>query len=165
MERCYQDVPHGKKMHGRLIRLINTIIMGAVIIKEIAIHIYSIIRNIGEIRELFLITPARYVQARYTRETLIEAVEADAKQMHKDIMLIDSPEDLPSDAILVVAKVSSDGDYHFAAQLGNGDWVDKPGTGESRYNAIDGFASAWTINASSGKIVYDSAPIYFAYYR
>lgn len=46
-----------KKMHGRLIRLINTIIMGAVIIKEIAIHIYSIIRNIGEIRELFLITP------------------------------------------------------------------------------------------------------------
>ena len=109
--------------------------------------------------------PARYVQARYTRETLIEAVEADAKQMHKDIMLIDSPEDLPSDAILVVAKVSSDGDYHFAAQLGNGDWVDKPGTGESRYNAIDGFASAWTINASSGKIVYDSAPIYFAYYR
>ena len=109
--------------------------------------------------------PSQYMKDFYTLELLETAVIADAQEMQKRVIKINSPEELPSDAILVVAKVSNDGDYHFAVCVSDGCWVDKPGAGESRYNSIDGFATSWTINTADGPIVYDSETIYFAYFR
>lgn len=99
-----------------------------------------------------------------TREYIIEGVLGDAAKRKGEgvVLLINSPEDLPDGALLVVCKISSDEvDYHFAVQLPNGVWIDKPGGGESRYNKIDGFADEWVTDAYT----YDSAPIYFAYFR
>ena len=63
---------------------------------------------------------------------------------------------------MVACKLTSDGkDFHFAVRISDGVWLDKPGTGESRYNKIDGFAEVWEI----GGYVYDTDTIYFAYFR
>ena len=61
---------------------------------------------------------------------------------------------------MIACKISSDAtDYHFAVMLSDGIWIDKPGIGETRYGAIDGFANTWTI----GDITYAEETMYFLY--
>ena len=97
----------------------------------------------------------------YTRESMINYVEADAVARSRNVYHISSPESLPNDALLVACKLTSDGkDFHFAVRLPNGAWLDKPGKHESRYNKINGFASTWVTEDNT----YDSETIYFAYF-
>ena len=98
----------------------------------------------------------------YTIDSMIRYVEADATARGRRVEHISSPAQLPEGALLIACKLTSDGkDFHFAVMLPNNVWLDKPGAGESRYNKIDGFAKTWVI----GKSIYDSATIYFAYFR
>ena len=109
--------------------------------------------------------PSIYVKERYTTESLRIAVEADAREMQKNLYWIPSPDCLPPDATLVVAKISEDGDYHFAVRVSDECWVDKPGAGKPRCNSITSFDADWTIDDPRGLIVYTSDPIFFAYLR
>lgn len=102
------------------------------------------------------------VKITYTRESVIRYVVTDAIARERRVEYLSSPEKLPKDALLVACKMTSDGyDFHFAVRLDNGVWLDKPGTRESRYGKIDGFADVWKI----GDDIYDSDTIYFAYFR
>lgn len=91
------------------------------------------------------------------------AVLADAQVRKRDVTYL--PEEYlsfsrPDGAYLIACKLSDDRmNYHFAIQLSNGDWIDKPGTKESRYNKIDGYADIWEID----EYIYDSETIYFLY--
>lgn len=51
-------------------------------------------------------------------------------------------------------------DYHFAIQLSDGTWADKPGQKASRWNALDGTAIAWDL--AGIKNYYNTESIYFA---
>ena len=89
--------------------------------------------------------------------------DADARGIKVKECTVDPREFSPTnDAILIACKVSDDRtDYHFAALLPNGVWVDKPGAAESRYGVIDGFAKEWVCAGYT----YNSDSLYFLYYR
>ena len=54
-------------------------------------------------------------------------------------------------------------DYHFAVQLSDGTWADKPGSTPSRWNKIDGTAEKWNLGSIIG--YYNTPSIYFAVKR
>lgn len=71
---------------------------------------------------------------------MIQYVVEDAIKLGKKVTYIESPEMLPHGALLVACKLEpGTSDFHFAVQLPNGVWIDKPGRNESRYGKIDGF--------------------------
>lgn len=50
-------------------------------------------------------------------------------------------------------------DYHFAVMNGDGIWIDKPGSQESRFGVLDGFADVW----DTGDYQYTGTTIYFIF--
>lgn len=88
-------------------------------------------------------------------------VEADMQALGKKVRIIDSPNEAQSDEYVVALKTTTSFffDYHFARQLSDKSWADKPGTGASRWNKIDGQELAWDIPFS---LTYDSDSVYFA---
>lgn len=51
-------------------------------------------------------------------------------------------------------------DYHFAVQLNDGTWADKPGGTPSRWNKIVGTDSTWDCGNIDG--YYNTESVYFA---
>ena len=99
----------------------------------------------------------------YSLGSIKEGVLADAAVRGKNVKYLPNEYinyKIPDGAYLIACKISSDAtDYHFAVMLSDGIWIDKPGIGETRYGAIDGFANTWTI----GDITYAGDTMYFLY--
>ncbi len=99
----------------------------------------------------------------YNLGSIKEGVLADAAVRGKNVKYLPNEYinyKIPDRAYLIACKISSDAtDYHFAVMLSDGIWIDKPGIGETRYGAIDGFANTWTI----GDITYAGDTMYFLY--
>ena len=99
----------------------------------------------------------------YNLGSIKEGVLADAAVRGKNVKYLPNEYinyKIPDGAYLIACKISSDAtDYHFAVMLSDGIWIDKPGIGETRYGAIDGFANTWTI----GDITYAGDTMYFLY--
>ena len=67
---------------------------------------------------------------------------------------------LPTGSYLIAGRVSTDmKDYHFAVMNGDGIWIDKPGSQESRFGVLDGFADVW----DTGDYQYTGTTIYFIF--
>ena len=99
----------------------------------------------------------------YNLGSIKEGVLADAAVRGKNVKYLPNEYinyKIPDGAYLIACRISSDAtDYHFAVMLSDGIWIDKPGIGETRYGAIDGFANTWTI----GDITYAGDTMYFLY--
>ena len=99
----------------------------------------------------------------YNLGSIKEGVLADAAVRGKNVKYLPNEYvnyKIPDGAYLIACKISSDAtDYHFTVMLSDGIWIDKPGIGETRYGAIDGFANTWTI----GDITYAGDTMYFLY--
>ena len=99
----------------------------------------------------------------YNLGSIKEGVLADAAVRGKNVKYLPNEYvnyKIPDGAYLIACKISSDAtDYYFTVMLSDGIWIDKPGIGETRYGAIDGFANTWTI----GDITYAGDTMYFLY--
>ena len=89
---------------------------------------------------------------------------------NKSVRVVDSPKDKLDNEYIVAMKtptivIPSIGvaDYHFAVQLSDGSWADKPGKKPSRWNVLDGDAIAW--NLANIKNYYNTETVYFAVER
>ena len=107
----------------------------------------------------------------YSVEEISEFVIKDMKSLGKSVRIINSPSDKEVDEYIVALKTSDivlEGiaDYHFARQLSDGTWADKPGTYPSRWNEIDGTSELWDLGGLQYGTFYDdyynSDTIYFA---
>ena len=97
---------------------------------------------------------------------LKEAVLSDAIVRGKHVQYIDEKyveeykSSLPTGSYLIAGRVSTDmKDYHFAVMNGDGIWIDKPGSQESRFGVLDGFADVW----DTGDYQYTGTTIYFIF--
>ena len=106
----------------------------------------------------------------YTPEEITDFIERDMKALNKSVRVVDSPKDKLDNEYIVAMKTSTIvipsigvADYHFAVQLSDGSWSDKPGQTPSRWNALDGTAIAWDLG--NIKNYYNTASVYFAVER
>ena len=106
----------------------------------------------------------------YTPEEITMFVERDMNALDKSVRVVDSPNDKFENEYIVAMKTSTiiipyigAADYHFAVQLSDGSWADKPGLTPSRWNALDGTAIAWDLG--SIKNYYNTETVYFAVVR
>ncbi len=106
----------------------------------------------------------------YTPEEITEFIERDMDALNKSVRVVDSPEDKLDNEYIVAMKTSTIvfpaigvADYHFAVQLSDGTWADKPGPRPSRWNALDGAAIAWDMGDI--KDYYNTETVYFAVER
>lgn len=93
-----------------------------------------------------------------------------SKTTEKSVRVVDSPKDKLDDEYIVAMKTSTIvipsigvADYHFAVQLSDGSWADKPGQTPSRWNVLDGTAIAWDLG--NIKNYYNTKTVYFAVER
>lgn len=101
----------------------------------------------------------------YTPEQLTEYVLGDMRVLGKTVRVIDSPSKRYPDEYVVAMKTSTISDrgiydFHFARQLSDGKWADKPGETWSRYDYIDGTAATWDMY--DGDKYYNTKSVYFA---
>lgn len=92
---------------------------------------------------------------RYEVGDLAEYVVADLEFWGKEARLITSVSDKTSDEYVIAIKTSTRHynyvyDFHFAVQLEDGTWADKPGDGASRWNYLDGTADTWDLEEDDG---------------
>lgn len=87
--------------------------------------------------------------------------------LNKPVRVVDSLKDKLDNEYIVAMKTSTIvipsigvADYHFAVQLSDGSWADKPGQMPSRWNALDGTAIAWDL--SNVKNYYNTETVFFA---
>ena len=106
----------------------------------------------------------------YTPEEITEFIQRDMDALNKSVRVVDSPKDKLDNEYIVAMKtstivISSIGvaDYHFAVQLSDGSWADKPGQKPSRWNVLDGAAIAWDLG--NIKNYYNTETVYFAVER
>lgn len=106
----------------------------------------------------------------YTLDDLKEYVQRDMKNLSISIRIIDDPSECNSDEFVVAMKISvkeEDGvekrDFHFAVQLSDGTWADKPGAGASRWNYLNGTDDVWGMNEDNS--FYNSESVFFAVNR
>ena len=98
----------------------------------------------------------------YTTDTMAICVLQDAQVRGLKVKQITDPSTYKfgeKDCLVVCKLTESGDDYHFIKRLPSGAWVDKPGMGESRKNAITSYDKDWVI----GKNRYTSKPIFFVY--
>ncbi len=103
----------------------------------------------------------------YEPEEVADMVLDDMYCYGKDVRIVEDPKDKLDDEYIVAMKTSDRkmmftgrADYHFAVQLSDGTWADKPGNLPSRWNKIDGTAVVWDHRII--KNYYNSDTIYFA---
>ena len=103
----------------------------------------------------------------YTVEEFCALVMRDMLALGKDVVIVNSPSEKSYDQYIVALKSSTKlnpynyvTDYHFAVQLSDGTWADKPGKYPSRIGALDGEARYW--DAPNQKGYYDTNTIFFA---
>ena len=106
----------------------------------------------------------------YTPEEITKYIERDMKELDRSVRVVDSPADKGSNEYIVAMKTSTIvipsigvADYHFAVQLSDGTWADKPGQKPSRWDALDGTAIAWDLG--NLKNYYNTDSVYFAVER
>ena len=106
----------------------------------------------------------------YTPAEIIKFIERDMIVLNKSVRVVDSPMDKLDNEYIVAMKTSTMiipsigvADYHFAIQLSDGSWADKPGQMPSRWNALDGIALAWDLG--NIKNYYNTETVYFAVER
>lgn len=86
----------------------------------------------------------------------------DMQVLGKNVRIIESPNEAKGGEYVVALKTTTSPfffDYHFARQLSDKTWADKPGASASRWNKIDGEAQIWDGLFSPE---YDSDTVYFA---
>ena len=78
----------------------------------------------------------------YSPEEITEFIQRDMAFLNKSVRVVDSPMDKLDNEYIVAMKASTFvipsigvADYHFAVQLNDGSWADKPGQTPSRWNA------------------------------
>ena len=107
---------------------------------------------------------------KYTPDEITKYIERDMKELNKSVRVVDSPKDKLDDEYIVAMKTSTKvipsigvADYHFAVQLSDGTWADKPGQTPSRWNKINGTAVTWDLG--NIKDYYNTETVYFAVKR
>ena len=105
-----------------------------------------------------------------TPDEITSFVMRDMQQLGMDVRVVSNPSDKGEDEYIVAMKTStmlvpgySFADYHFARQLSDGTWADKPGQTPSRWNKIDGMAATWDLGNQKG--YYNTKTVYFAVKR
>lgn len=103
----------------------------------------------------------------YTPEEITGFIQRDMDALNKSVRVVDSPKDKLDNEYIVAMKTSTNvipsigfADYHFAVQLSDGSWADKPGQRPSRWNALDGATIAW--DCGNIKNYYNTETVYFA---
>lgn len=106
----------------------------------------------------------------YTPEEITRFIQRDMNALNKSVRIVNSPNDKLDNEYIVAMKTSTFvipaigvADYHFAVQLNDGSWADKPGKKPSRWNAMDGTAVAWDLD--NIKNYYNTETVYFAVER
>ena len=106
----------------------------------------------------------------YTPEEITGFIQRDMDALNKSVRVVDSPKDKFDNEYIVAMKTSTIvipsigvADYHFAVQLSDGSWADKPGQTPSRWNVLDGAAIAWDLG--NIKNYYNTETVYFAVER
>ena len=107
---------------------------------------------------------------KYTPAEITEFIKRDMNALNKSVRVVNSPSDKSDNEYIVAMKTSTIvipslgvADYHFAVQLSDGSWADKPGSTPSRWNALDGTAIAWDLD--NIKNYYNTPTVYFAVER
>ena len=105
----------------------------------------------------------------YTTKEITTFIQRDMKSLNKSVRVASSPSDKKSNEYIVAMKTSTillngHADYHFAVQLSDGTWADKPGLTPSRWNKINGNAVTWDLGEgeSSVKNYYNTETVFFA---
>ena len=103
----------------------------------------------------------------YTPQEITNYVKRDMSALKRSVSVVNSPSDKTDKEYIVAMKTSNIiiasigvADYHFAVQLSDGTWADKPGQTPSRWNALDGTAISWDCGNIEG--YYNKESIYFA---
>ncbi len=103
----------------------------------------------------------------YSTKEITNYILRDMKALKKNVRTVSSPSDKTNNEYIVAMKTSDIilpdigiADYHFAVQLSDGTWADKPGQTPSRWNALDGTAIAW--DCGNIESYYNSESVYFA---
>ena len=103
----------------------------------------------------------------YTTKEITNFILRDMKELNKPVRVVSSPLDKKSNEYIVAMKTSTTiiqsigvADYHFAVQLSDGTWADKPGATPSRWNVIDGTSITW--DCGEIKDYYNTESVYFA---
>ena len=106
----------------------------------------------------------------HTTAEITNFIKRDMRALNKSVRVVDSPKDKSNNEYIVAMKTSTTvipsigvADYHFAIQLSDGSWADKPGQTPSRWNAIDGTSVAWDLG--NIKNYYNTETVYFAVER
>ena len=106
----------------------------------------------------------------YTPAEITGFIERDMDALNKSVRVVDSPKDKLENEYIVAMKTSTIvipsigvADYHFAVQLSDGSWADKPGQSPSRWNVLDGTEIAWDLG--NIKNYYNTETVYFAVER
>lgn len=111
--------------------------------------------------------PPTWANGSFTLETVIKNYSADLDALKVKYKIYESYEEIPAltDNSLVIAvfkttyKGNTD-DYHFAVQLSNGMWADKPGAQDARYGKLTYSDGVWS-NPSSDDFTIDAAAYYY----
>ena len=108
-----------------------------------------------------------YNKKAYTPKEITDFIMRDMKSLNKPVRIVDSPLDKNENEYIVAMKTSSIvledigvADYHFAVQLSDGTWADKPGQTPSRWNVLDGTALTWDLGYIEN--YYNTESVYFA---
>ncbi|MBQ8637190.1 MAG: RHS repeat-associated core domain-containing protein, partial [Clostridia bacterium] len=110
---------------------------------------------------------------KYEVEEIADFVKLDIDSAGFPMRQIESPDELEEDEYLIALKTSDIiiedtgfADYHFAIQLSDGTWVDKPGNTPPRWNVIRSPYDDWDYGTKNDegfiKGYYNSGPIFFA---
>ena len=106
----------------------------------------------------------------YSPEEITGFIQRDMDALNKSVRVVNSPKDKLDNEYIVAMKTSTKiipsigfADYHFARQLSDGSWADKPGQTPSRWNALDGSAITWDLG--NIKNYYNTKTVYFAVVR
>jgi hypothetical protein len=109
-------------------------------------------------------------KVKHTPEEITEFVKRDMDTLGKNVRVVQSPSDKLDDEYIVAMRTATRVypltglvDYHFAVQLSDGSWADKPGPKPSRWNVLDGPTIAWDLDG--WRNYYDIGPVYFAVTR
>ena len=108
-----------------------------------------------------------YSKKIYSTNEIANYVQRDMTALNKKVRIVKSPAEKLHDEFIVAMKSSTNvlwqtgaADYHFALQLSDGTWADKPGSTASRWNKIDGTAITWDLG--NIKDYYNTETVYFA---